>query len=463
MWESFLNKETKISGKIINNDDEYLFILTDFILDIKLIEIKEQKNGFQTYPKYIINENGFVKGITDNNEYIYFAIGKKDINTQYRFCSVKIDFYIKFIYGYQFDKDVNVIKFIGGTLNQFARLDILEVPTNVKEERCLKVPYKSKNEKIVDISNNIIKGNLIFRGSARSNWSVEDGISVFEDDTSLYIETAVTMNNIIKIFRYVSNLLKFFTFRNNVGGFAIELMIKNDGNEYSTVARCFYKNKEYYISNKNSSDCISIKQFDEKQLKLLLDLLYIDEDNEDKNSKVFSYDFINDDEHSALISKNNVKDTITAFECVERLIDVKYDNDNNTKFDNLKKKIVDIINNDSKSNLSQKERGGCINYVNNIGKKDKDIKERIVIQYNNYKNHIDLFANKYKIEINNLDKRIDELVKYRHKHTHNDVGILTQELANTTYLIQALIYCMILKKVNINDDSINYILIHCIY
>lgn len=457
-----MSKESKVSGKIINDDIEYMFILTDFVLDVKLIKFKEQTSPFSTYPQYIKNEKGYIKGITDNNEYIYFAIGNKDIVIQYSFCSIKIDFYIKFKNGYQLDKEVNAIKFIGGTLNQFARLEILEVPINVKEERYLKVPYKNKNEKVVNINNNIVNGKLIFRGSARSNWSFKDGISVFEDDASLCIETAVNQDNIIKIFRYVSNIFKFFTFRNNVGGFAIELMIKNEENEYITIGNCLYKNKEYYISKKSSSNCISIKQFSEEQLKLILDLLYIDEDNENKDSKVFSYDFINDDTHSNLISKNNVKDTITAFECVERLIEAKYDNENNTKYDNLKKKIADMIDSDIISNISADEKKKFKGYVDKYGNWDKAVKERIVIQYNNYRNYLDLFASKFKIEIKDLDEKIEELVKYRNKHTHNDVGILTKELANTTYLLQALIYCMILKKVSISDDSIKYIMLHCI-
>lgn len=456
-----MKKKLKTSGKITNNNAEYMFILTDFVLDIKLIKCNEKVSCVQKYPKYIINEKGFIKGITDNNEYIFFAIGNKDVIVPYSFRSIKIDFYIKFKNDYKFDKEVNVIKFTGGTLNQFARLDILEVPTNVKEESYLKVPYKNKNEKKVNVSNNTVNGKLIFRGSARSDWSPEDGISVLEEDASLYIETIVTEENIIKIFRYISNIFKFFTFRNNVGEFNIELMIRDDESKYTTIGNCFYKSKEYYMSNKSSADCISIKQFNEEQLKVLLDLLYIDEDNENKNSKVFSYDFINDDEHSTLISKSNVKDTITAFECTEKLIDAEYDINYNTKLDDLKKEFVNIIDN-YENGLSSKEKEKCKKYIDKIGKKEKDIKERLVIQYNNYKNYLNSFAKKHEIESNDLKERIEELVKYRHKHTHNDVGVLTQELVNTTFLVQALIYCMILKKVGISDDNINYILKHCI-
>lgn len=457
-----MKKNLKISGKITNAGSEYMFTLKDFVLDIKLLKCNDKNSGVHMSPKYIENENGFIKGITDNNEYIYFAIGNKDVMIPYSFRSIKIDFYIKFKNAYQFNKDINVIKFIGGTLNQFARLNILEMPINIKKEGYLKVPYKSNYEKVVEISNSIINGKLIFRGSARSEFPFEDGISVFEDEASLYIETAVSQNNIIKIFRYISNIFKFFTFRNNVGGFEMQLMIKNDENKYISIGNCFYKNEEYYVSNKSTTDCISIKWFKEEQLKTLLDLLYIDEDNENKDSKVFSYDFINDDKYSTFISKNNIKDTITAFECIERLIDVEYDFDYNTKFDDLKKIIIDVIDNDNKSELTLKEREIFEKYINKFGKKDKDIKERIVIQYNNYKNYLDPFAKKYKIEIDDLDKKVAELVNYRHKHTHNDVGILTQELANTTYIVQALIYCMILKKVGLNEDNINYTLTHCI-
>ena len=120
------------------------------------------------------------------------------------------------------------------------------------------------------------------------------------------------------------------------------------------------------------------------------------------------------------------------------------------------------IDNDDKSELTLKERENFEKYINKFGKKDKDIKERIVIQYNNYKNYLDSFVEKYNIKIDDLDKKVAELVNYRHKHTHNDVGILTQELVNTTYIVQALIYCMILKKVGLNEDNINYTLTHCI-
>ena len=42
------------------------------------------------------------------------------------------------------------------------------------------------------------------------------------------------------------------------------------------------------------------------------------------------------------------------------------------------------------------------------------------------KNYLDSFVEKYNIKIDNLNKKVAELVNYRHKHTHNYVVILTQ-------------------------------------
>ncbi|MED9811904.1 MAG: hypothetical protein UFX20_07390 [Longibaculum muris] len=57
------------------------------------------------------------------------------------------------------------------------------------------------------------------------------------------------------------------------------------------------------------------------------------------------------------------------------------------------------------------------------------------------------------------EDEIDRLVKYRNTITHGNYMILDEKLADTTFLMMKLVYCCILKRIGMADDTIYQLIV----
>lgn len=426
-------KGQKIVGKLNNNGHEYSFVMADFELTILY-------NGKDVITKEILVEDGFLR--IESFDCKRFLIAAKDNISINDSVNITFDFYIECNNDYQGDRFTE-ITFCGGTINHIIAKNRLGIPQK-KEAGMLEVPY-DVNVKIAEY--NIICDNLaaklILNSKIDTVLDFNKGKMIIADgDKYLQLRFDFDLNVVIKNFNYMLRVFKILTYRDNVGDFRV-FLFQND----KRAAECHYKSSNMYKSNKKRGESICLDWLTEEQINKLFTVVLGD----DKNG--FSIDFLPIDESLYNVSKDRIIHLVTGLESLLNIIQESFAK----RHFGLIKSLKDLVEQDDE--LSKKEKGdicGQIDYIN------KALKDRTYEEIKKNKNLLEPILKSKKLDINNVDKIIADIIKYRNCHVHNDIGDLTPELANSSKLFDILIYCFLLKYIGLDDGKISLVLDRCI-
>lgn len=244
-------------------------------------------------------------------------------------------------------------------------------------------------------------------------------------------------------YQKIKELLAFMTYRENVGFDEILLYQGNTFKQMRKMVLCI--NETYEVSKKDVIHNINFHDLNNR-ISPLLKLLY--ESSDKKVSYSFGF-FPRNESDVNRITSDKIRAICSALECEISLVDgIKVEEDENLK--RLIKQVKEVISSHKKSEDPLQDKTYSQIY-RNIQHWTMSAGEKIFCLYQEYENELsNICGNKERIE----KKDIEEFVKYRNDITHGSYRQLTLKIANTAYVMSALVYCCILKRIGFNNQEI---------
>ena len=427
-----MDEKKKITGKFSNNDNEYSFVMSDF-------EITILYNGKNVKEKEITPEKGYISVESYDCKRFLIAINKS-IRIVFS-ANVTFDFYIE-CYNDMIRDEFSSIVFLGGSINHIIAKNRLGIPK--ENDGIIEIPY-DKNVQIAKYSIKVDTSDakLLLYSKIDDKLDLSEGkMTICDGDKYFILQLSFGIKEIVKYFNYMLRIIKVLTYRDNVGDFKT-FLLQGD----KRAAECHYKFRNMYKSNKKRGESICLDWLNEEQINRLFDIILMN----DKYG--FSIDFLQTDETMYDVGKERMINLATGIESLLNIIQEDFAGKHAELIDDLKHIIKHV------DSLDKKEKGDICGYIDHI---NKGLKDRIKEEFDKNKEILEKWMKSYKIEIDNRDRIIDDIIKYRNYHVHNDIGDLTPELANNSSLFDAMIYCFLLKHIGLDDEKISYILDRCI-
>lgn len=295
--------------------------------------------------------------------------------------------------------------------------------------------------------------------SRKSEISTNNPYFRFEFDTPINLDDALL--HIEK----ARELMSFLSFRDNVEFGNITLQRKHHSDNsgipqctyYSTDATVFI-NYGFEPTQKESRHCICIDEIGDPVFKLF-SMFY---DTTDYNP-IAHLDFIpKTDKESGSLAPIDIREIATFLECEEmRVIEIR-DNkskklyDKTQRLSNLLKKIEQVIQKD------EDENGVLPDSIHSqLTKRFQDLslpsKNRDVLLFESYQD-ITMGVTRYSSDreiINSSD--VKNFRDYRNKETHGDYNLLDLDIVITAFHLIATVYCSILHRAGVNDQTLKNI------
>lgn len=316
---------------------------------------------------------------------------------------------------------------------------------------------KSKNGVLVYCVNNDSKSYTITIGSEIIRWifgseinqkmSIEEGNSLSNGNALLDIlfDNKQTYKTFYDWYGYVCDFCSFLTFRNNIFFEKIFLLRETTYNVNEVVAECYVKN-EGEVSLRKFGNIIPISYIDNNMFdEILMNIL-----KHDKNHKGLPILIApKDDRDAKIMDVGKIRNICSALEMEIDLGGMRLESSSNMKelIESVKKNVKEHRN--GKKPLSSKK----YDYIfGNISHWDQPLAERT---YNVWKEHedkmqplLDLYS------INIEQEKIEAFVKARNNITHNGFTSIDEDVANTAFVLMALVYCCTLIRIKMPTELI---------
>lgn len=242
----------------------------------------------------------------------------------------------------------------------------------------------------------------------------------------------------------ISTLIAFMTFRSNVSFDKIALL-KRDGSELSKTWDVFLKCPEDR-STKTSINCITFQALG-SSVENLLKIIY----NKKNRRPSYSLGFIPEKDSDVGRFDNHLIRAICAgLECEIECSNI-VETAEAKMIQSLAKEVEDFIKTrwDNEYNLSSDSRSKIVGNLKHWGMATTD---NIICLYRQYEKAMQSICRRISFSVSNDD--INEFVKYRNDITHGSYRISDSRIENTAYVLECLVYCSLLSRVNLDKSKI---------
>lgn len=428
----------------VDNEGEVVVRYADFKFEFFIVR---KSSALDT----IINtKNGYIECSDGNGKFLYVHCGSSTlkINSLKKFLNT--NFY--FISNGRF-RDFNekgfCFRFSGGIINKVFPPYALTLKEEKDNEIIIEKQkyYKKIDMKLLDKS-----AKINFYSGYQYSHSISKGFSIKETDSSMEIIGDFSMQELFKLEYEFSRLFSFMTFRKIENDYFIDIILPqkiNNEERYESVATCFYRTigERKSSTKKDFLNMITVNLLSNDQFVELYNIV------NSKNKFGFNIDFVPEDEKFNLISKTRIKETVSALECMLNKYKICDKNKETENFIQELNEEIDSKNDESIDNEIKAQLKNALRYAT------YPIKKRIKTAYI----QCEEVANKYieylkknkKDFATDIDKIIEDTLKYRDYNTHNEKGGISENVMEGVVVFDAIIYIIVLEQIGINKEYIS--------
>lgn len=430
-----MKKTTKLYG-IVEGHENISFVLDGF--QCVFFNADPKPKAYTTLSQI----QGFILGRTTNHKYVYIY-SNQDLKIWNELILNTWGYFVSS------SPDVTTYKaicFNGGILNKlFFQSSIKFEYTDTYEP---KVKYQD-DSLTYPLSNKKIKGSISIHSTPHERMSVEDGESISTDGTLLEIvfDEEQEVQGFPEIFGYILNMCQFMAFRRNIK--FEKIVLKNKHHQFpevmDAIAECYIHYDHTQDTDKGFYNCLTFNTLESCVTNLLDSIV----DNKPQKPR-FNIGFIpEDDKNSAYISSIKVREVCSALESEMELSNIQVRQEK--AFDELVTKLKKIVMEDRDGVHSLTDPKAYDYILGTLRHLSGALSDRIEKCFFEYQPLMGEYISR---------KQIDELVKYRNTITHGNFMPLDNKLAETTFVLIKLVYCCILKRIGLPDDTIKELFRH---
>lgn len=390
------------------------------------------------------NEDGFIFGKTYDDYQIAIYTGNLDLNV----CGTHILDTSAYVIsaGNMLGCKMRTftgITFVGGTLNALFSPSIFKTDRSFDQNE-LRIQFNNDSCNYAletkDFKCKITIGSKAVEKKGITGTSIENT----EVLLSMEFDTPQMLSSVLEHYNAIQDLLSFMTFRNNVGFDEVLLQQNYPVNKISIRnARLYVKEKEPFTTKKPMENL----RFTDLGQAIIPFLKMIYESKDKKPS--YSLGFIPKNDDDFLVCDNDkVKAICSGIECELNFIDDIRPAEN-SNLEDLTDQIKRLISEHRKSTKALDDRTYDM-ILGSMSHWSMTLADRIIELY---KRHYEIMIN-LPIDFEVSELEIKNFVKYRNDITHGKHRIITQEIANASYVLSALIYCALLNRIGIDNSKI---------
>lgn len=391
-------------------------------------------------PTTIPQNQGFILLRTTGKKYVYIY-SNQDLKI---WNELTLNTWGYFVSGSPHINTYKAICFQGGILNNlFFSSSVKFNPTGNYETT---VKYQD-DSLTYPLTNKKIEGTISIFSSPHERMSAVGGESILTGDTNLEItfEEEKELQTFSEIFGYILNMCQFMSFRRNIRFNKIALKDKSERFPTLTesIAECHIHYDHTRDTDKHIFSCLRFNTLGECVTGLLDSIV----NNKPKKPR-FNIGFIpEDDKTSTLITSIKIREICSALESEMELskIQVKQEEAFDKLVGELKKTVIE--DRDGIHSLTDPK---AYDYVlGTLRHLSGALSDRIEKCFFEYQPLMGEYISR---------EQIDEFVNYRNTITHGSFMPLNDELAETAFILIQLVYCCVLKRIGLSDNTIKELL-----
>lgn len=442
------SKTVEFSGIIEQSGIEITFVNNGFCFEFmsKPYDFRENQHDIV---KLVPDEHGFVYGKLHDSRGIAIytgqelpIIGKRTFAT---WCYIIVEDYDDM----SRLSCIDGIRFFGGTVDTLYPPRSLEMDFENHSKDAFTLKF-TPDKTVFDLSSSGLKGRLELGSIITSGHRDKKGFYMMNDGSQmdLLFDQAINLGSIEKYYNTVVSVLRFLSFRENVGFERIAFLKKDNtisDDFYLEYAQCQILSSGS-LTQRDSQRCISFRMLDSERLSKLFETIM--RETERKSSYCIS--FLPEDDSKALsVNNDKIKATVSAIECELELAKLKLPKDE--KMEALKKQVISIVKeSEDKSELNEKAYSVIYGSIDHWG---DSLSDRINEIYLLHKDEMAVFL-KDLPEYDFNKAEIEKLVIYRNDITHGRYRVNNLDVACATLCLMALVYCCILTRIGMKKDHI---------
>lgn len=447
--------EKIITGTIKIDGETVVFVCEGF--RFTFVRTGDDVNSFTAPISISVDSNGYVWGVTYDERAIA-------IHTKYDF---KINHTrILNVYNYiLFKRLVNNkdalfrgIYFINGGIKTINPCRSLKRDTErerqlYKEEDSLFFVFKAQTDiKTIDIELNGEHAIWRFGNQIDSRISVDDGTSLKDGISILEVlfDNEKSLMTLYDYYAYVKTIVSFMTYRANVEFESVKLIeLTEDGISYE-VAESFIRT-DGIVSTRRFMNSISVYSISEDSIRQMV----YNAAQIDKKHKSLPIGFLpENDADFGVLTKNRVRDICSALEVEMDLAKIKASK--GAELEELIEEVKNKVKEYEKNENTKIPENTYKNIFNSIGNWGDSVADRVNKAWDMYEQDIMPLEKYYKIDFNNdkMHECIAKFVSVRNRITHKGFNELDDDLAGTAIVLSALVYCMAMSRLGIEEEKI---------
>lgn len=262
----------------------------------------------------------------------------------------------------------------------------------------------------------------------------------------LKFDTRQTINEIMFHYHKICKLLSFMTFRSNVDFDKVSLIQHPEAENSLPLKWNLYYKCEKDCSNKPIMHCLSFHDLKDN-IANLFNLIY--SSTEKKPS--YLLDFIPENDSSfGHINNDTIKAVCSALECELEFSEISSDEESQ-KIQQLAEQIKQLVkeHRTSASPLSPKSYDKIFGSIRHWSMATSDQINQLYLQ------HHQALLN-LPVRVNTLlsAEDISAFVSYRNDITHGRYRVSNQRIAETTFVLEGLVYCCLLARIGLKENVI---------
>lgn len=434
----------QITGVISNTENPVIFSVNEKSYDFYFLTPQIKDVIKYTPPIIIEPEDNFVYGLTHDRKKIAIYVGNKSIKVFGSKC-FSTDTY--FLSNYGIDVDIidsfDGMSFYGGTVNSVFYMDALDIEIDDHYENIGKLKDDKKSF-LIELEDEKIKMEI------SSEIKIYEGVSehiIRNDEAVLTIkfQSSKKIDEAIKYYSNICNMLSFMTFRSKVGFDKVCLLKKTEEFDFPVeYAEMFFKHNNNY-SLKDTRKNLSINDIEECFPKLASLFL------EKKEKRILPMlGFIpENDKDVYTISYKQIKEICSALE---------YEYNYITDINVYENAAVRQLYNEVKTFIKEYRKtdnlisDGTYDLIfGSIKHWSLSLKDKLYAVREKYEEEISVFnESPYNID----DTAIKEFVNCRNGSTHGGESNLTEKVAETAFCLIGVVYCCILERIGLEKDKL---------
>lgn len=363
---------------------------------------------------------------------------------------------------YEKDAVFNGIRFFDGSIKSINPCHTLKRECDIeyelnKKDKSRYYVYKAYDStKRIDIELGEDKTTWIFGNEIHSKLSIEEGTSLKDGTSVLGVEfnDLRPLKTFYDYYGFVSSIVAFMTYRSLVAFDRVTLTTKDEKGHSEDIADCYIKIAGKAVARRMMNS-MSVHLLTENCIKEIV----LNAVQKDKRGRFLPLDFLpKSDEDFGFLTKNRLRNICTALEVEMDLAKISASKDDDLI--NLIQRVNELIKERRSNKEIHIENKTYDNIFNSIRHWGDSVADRAIMAWNSHFDEIVPLMKSMSIDWNaeTIYRNIARFINTRNKITHEGFNELDENVAVTSVLLSALVYCMTMTRLGIDKEKIKVIM-----